>query len=391
MIEGENFLVLGEDWGYYPSTTEHLLRRLIGGNRFLWVDAIGCRAPQLNLYTIRRAWGKLARPASQTARRSPEDSVVVYSPPVVPLGPFPPVRGWNRLAMSLGIVRRLKHMRMDRPILLATNPIAAEILDNISAKLIIYYILDNYEEMPHHYRAYTRQLEARIIDRADLIFATAQPLVERKSRPGRPVILLPQGVDFEHFHSPVARRTMVPDDLASIPAPRILFMGLLAPWVDVELLAAVARAYPDASLVLLGPVRTEVQALRQEPNTYFLGQQPYADIPRYLAHCDVALIPFRQNSLTQFVNPLKLLEYMAAGLPVISTPLPHLTTFDDLVHCARTSDEFVEQVGRALRNFSPEARARCIAVAQENSWDRRAEQFSHYVQNTMRTRASQLV
>ena len=85
MIANENFLVLGEDWGFYPSTTEHLLRRLVGRNRFLWVDAIGCRAPQWNLYTLRRAWGKALRWASTEVRSPARDGVVLYSPPVLPL------------------------------------------------------------------------------------------------------------------------------------------------------------------------------------------------------------------------------------------------------------------------------------------------------------------
>ncbi len=391
MIEGENFLVVGEDWGYYPSTTEHLLRRFVARNRFLWIDAIGCRAPQWNLYTLRRAWGKLIHSASTNGRPAGEDGVTVYSPPVLPLYPVSAVRRWNRLAMSRGIARRLKDLRMENPILLATNPIAAEVLAGIPAKLVIYYILDNYEEMPHHYRAYTRELEARMIERADLIFATAQPLIEKKSKPGRPVILLPQGVDFDHFHGPAAGGAPEPEDLASIPKPRILFMGLLAPWVDVELLAKVARAYPRASLVLLGPVRTEIEALRREPNTYFLGQRPYSDIPRYLAHCNAALISFRQNALTRYVNPLKLLEYMAAGLPVISTALPHLAAFDGLVYSASNAEDFVEQVGRALSDFPTERRARSIAAARENSWEKRAEQFSRYVQNSLYAQPPHLV
>jgi glycosyltransferase involved in cell wall biosynthesis len=383
MIEGENFLVIGEDWGYYPSTTEHLLRRFVARNRFLWIDAIGCRAPQLNLYTLRRVWGKLIHSASANGRPARENGVTVYSPPVLPLYPVSAVRRWNRLAMSRGIARRLKDLRMENPILLATNPMAAEVLAGIPAKLVIYYILDNYEEMPHHYRAYTQELEARMIERADLIFATAQPLVEKKSKPGRPVILLPQGVDFDHFHGPVAGGAPEPEDLASIPKPRILFMGLLAPWVDVDLLRKVAQAYPHASLVFLGPVRTDIEALRREPNTYFLGQRPYSEIPRYLAHCDAALIPFRQNALTRYVNPLKLLEYMAAGLPVISTALPHLAAFDGLVYSACNAEDFVEQVGRALSDFPSERRARSIAAARENSWEQRAEQFSTYVHTTL--------
>jgi glycosyltransferase involved in cell wall biosynthesis len=389
IIENESFLVVGEDWGYYPSTTEHLMRRFVARNRFLWIDAIGCRAPQWNLYTLRRGWGKLIHSASANRCAAGEDGVTVYSPPVLPLRPVSAVRRWNRLAMGRGIARRLKELRMENPILLATNPIAAELLNQIPAKLVIYYILDNYEEMPHHYSGYIRELEAQMIAHADLVLATSQPLVEQKSSPSHPAILLPQGVDFEHFHQPVALGAPEPADLAHIPGPRIVFMGLLAPWVDVELMTKAAKAYPNASLVVVGPVRTDIEVLRKEPNVFLLGPRAYSEIPRYLAHCDAALIPFRQNALTRYVNPLKLLEYMASGLPVISTALPHTAALDGLVYWAHSSEEFIAQIGLALTGFSDAHRARCIAVAQENSWESRAQQFSDLLQNSLNKKDTQ--
>lgn len=376
MLEGENFLVLGEQWGYYPSTTEHLLRHLIRHNRFFWVHEMGCRAPEWNRYTLQRAWGKLVGSFASNGNTSGENAVITYSPPVFPLRPIRPVRWWNKRVMTRGINRRLKECGIQKPIFFTMSPIGAEIIDDLDAKLTVYYIVDNYEEMPNWYRDYVRELELRMMARADLVFATSQPLVEAKARLGRRPILLPQGVDFEHFHHPVVNRAPAPEELARIPSPRILFMGIIAPWVDVDLLAEIAKSYPKASLVLLGPVRTDVGRLRQEPNVHFLGQRPYEEIPAYLANCDAAIIPFRQNALTRYVNPLKLLEYMAAGLPVVSTWLPHLSRFDGLIYCAQSSDEFISQVGRALADFSAERRAQCVAAAQENRWERRTEQLS---------------
>lgn len=391
MIEGESFLVLGEQWGYYPSTTEHLLRPLVTRNRFLWVHEMGCRAPEWNIYTLQRIWGKVARRALPNGRSPAEEAVAAYSPAVLPLRPTPAVRWWNREVMTRGITRRLKDLGIVNPILFTMSPIAAEIIRDLAVKLVVYYIVDNYEEMPNWYSEYVRDMEVKMMDHADLVFATSQPLVEKKSKPHRPVILLPQGVDFEHFHGPVADGTPAPKDLGNIPGPRILFMGLLAAWVDVGLLAKVARAYPYASLVLLGPVRTDVEELQKEPNTYFLGQRAYGEIPRYLAHCDAALIPFRENALTYYVNPLKLLEYMASGLPVVSTALPHVSVSDGLVYCAHSSEEFVAQVGQALTGFSPERRARCIEAARENGWERRTEQLSECLRKSLCARAGLLV
>ena len=383
MIEGESFLVIGEEWGFYPSTTEHLLRRLVGRNKFLWVHAMGCRAPQFNLYTIQRAAGKLWRWASLQRVTAGRSGMVLYSPPVLPLQPNSAVRCWNRQVMARGIEQRLKSLKIEEPILIASSPIAAEVIDRIAAKLVVYYVVDNYAEMPNWYGEYVRELDARMSERADIVFVTARPLVEKKSRPGRQAILLPQGVDFDHFHNASPSTVTEPADLAGIPRPRLVFMGLLAPWVDVDLLAEVAKAHAHASLVVLGPVRADVDQLRKQPNVFFLGQRSYEDVPSYLAHCDVGLVPFRQNSLTHYVNPLKLLEYMASGLAVVSTALPHVTTFDGVIRCASTAGDFVAQVSKALRDSSDGGSEESVAVARENSWDRRAEQFSDVLQRAL--------
>ncbi len=379
MICGQDFLVLGEEWGFYPSSTEHLLRRLVPQNRFLWVHAMGCRAPEWNGYTARRALQKLARWSTPQPARTLADGPAVCSPPVVPLHPSAPVRWWNRRALTRGIARRMRALQMGDPIFITSSPMGGELIDALHSKLNIYFIVDNYAEMPHWYGDYVRELEEKLLERAGLVFATSQPLAERKSKPGRPALLLPQGVDFEHFH----RGGLEPADLAGIPRPRLLFMGLLAPWVDVDLLASVARARQDASLVLLGPVRTATEPLRGLRNVYTLGQRSYEDLPGYLAHCDLGLIPFRQNALTRYVNPLKLLEYLAAGLPVVSTALPHLALFDGAIRCAATAEEFVGHVDRVLNAGSQADRDRCIHVARENSWERRADVFSAAVERAL--------
>ena len=274
----------------------------------------------------------------------------------------------------------MRTLHMANPIFITSSPMGGELIDSLDARLKVYFIVDNYAEMPHWYGSYVRELEDRLLEQADLVFVTSQPLAEQKSRPGRPAILLPQGVDFAHFHA----GGMEPPDLAAIPRPRMLFMGLLAPWVDVELLASVARERPDASLVVLGPVRAATEPLRGLPNVYLLGQRSYEELPAYLAHCDLGLIPFRQNALTRYVNPLKLLEYLAAGLPVVSTALPHLAMFQGAIRCAASAEEFVAQVGCALSGISLAEREHTVRVARENSWERRAELFSAAVEQALR-------
>src|SRR5260370_32544651 len=154
--------------------------------------------------------------------------------------------------------------------------------------------------MPGIDRKYMRALERILLTEADLIFATSTELQRRKSGKKTSAIFLPHGVDFEHFH--LAANSLIPEELENLPRPLIGMYGTLAPWVDSDLIVQVARAFPQASIVLIGP-RTDCPLPENVPNLYWLGARPYADLPRYAAHFDVGLIPFRRNKLTAHGNP----------------------------------------------------------------------------------------
>lgn len=379
MTDGQNYLVFGDDWGVYPNTTEHVLCRLVRQSPTLWVHLMGMRAPEWNLYNLRRAGQKLSQWTRRTRTQPPARGMAVYSPFVLPLPPNGLTRWWNRRAATAGIRRRLAQAGMAQPIFFTSFPNAAELLGEFGEKLVVYLCEDEYAEMPRVYRAYVREMEERLLERADLVFVTSRALREAKSRPGAPAILLPQGVDFDHFHSARTQRAAAPAEFDGLPRPIIGFVGLLASWVNLEWISAVARAFPQASVVLIGPERTDTGVLRALRNVHLFGPRAYRDLPAFLAHFDVGLIPFRQCELTRYVNPLKLLEYMAAGLPVVSTPLPDVQAWGDLVFCADTVDAFVTQVADALRSRSPEQEQRRIHTARRNSWESRAEDVRRHL------------
>jgi glycosyltransferase involved in cell wall biosynthesis len=147
-----------------------------------------------------------------------------------------------------------------------------------------------------------------------------------------------------------------------------------------------ASARPDWSLVLVGPCDTNAGILSRHKNVRFVGKVPYADIPRYAAAFDVGLIPFVLDKMTVAVNPLKLLEYFACGIPVVSTPLPEVARFGDLVRIGRNIEEFTDGIERALRASDPALRARRINVARESSWAACAEKLSLAIEGIPRSR-----
>jgi len=211
-------------------------------------------------------------------------------------------------------------------------------------------------------------VEARLIREADLVCATAGLLAERPREVSPQVLLLPNGVDLAAFPAPAAVRR--PGSPIAIG-----YVGALSPWFDVEAVEAAARAFPDWRFRLAGQVEDpEVAALAGRPNLETVGEIPFADVSSFLAGLDVALVPFRDLPLTRAVDPVKLYEALAMGLPVVARRLPETERWaEPLVYLYDDPAGFVRQLRRAVEERSPELARERRRVAEGESWDRRAD------------------
>ena len=190
-------------------------------------------------------------------------------------------------------------------------------------------------------------LRADVARNADLVAITAPTLFSTAEQLGaKRIYLMPNGADIEHF----SRAAPEPPDLAPVPRPRVVYAGALAPWVHFALMAEVATRMPDVSFVWIGPGQLPHSCVR--PNVRHIGARPYAFLPGYLQHCDVGVIPFDRDghkTLVDSVHPLKLYDYLAAGLPVVATPWAELQRIKPPIRFARTADEFVAALHFSFR------------------------------------------
>jgi glycosyltransferase involved in cell wall biosynthesis len=169
-----------------------------------------------------------------------------------------------------------------------------------------------------------------------------------------------------------------------VEGPILGFFGLLADWVDVELIRRIAERFPEATVVLIGQARTDVSRLTDVPNIRLLGQKPYSELPAYSAFFDVGLIPFRFNELTLAVNPIKLREYLSAGMPVVATALPDILTMGEnpSLLTAADDEEFLGAIARVLRDpQGPEERREAALRVSGESWLGRCADIARLVED----------
>jgi UDP-galactopyranose mutase len=216
-------------------------------------------------------------------------------------------------------------------------------------------------------------LERNLFERADLVFTGGLSLFEAKCERHKEVYAFPSSVDVPHFAQARIRQTE-PVDQARIPRPRIGYAGVIDERIDTALLAELARLKPDWQIVMLGPVvKISEKLLPKAPNIHYLGMKPYAALPAYFSSWDAAMLPFALNDATRFISPTKTPEYLAAGLPVISTAIRDVVRpYGDLglARIAGNAGEFAADMDRVVTyGMSMKWRERADAFLSTLSWD----------------------
>ena len=381
-------VVIGDDWGRHVSTQQHLFRRLLSQQPVIWVNSFGHRRPKFNLYDLSRAAQKLARMISRPTAMPKGDGgpapAAIVNPRALPWHNIEGVQRFNAWSISRDIRRALTAVAPgQRPLFVSGTPAAFGVIGKLDELAAVYFCLDDYGEIHGVERDLIAPLETQMLARVDALVATARSLTITKRPASGRTLHLPQGVNFEHFSTP----RPVPDELSRLPRPILGFAGGVGPAINFELLRAVAGAFPNASVVLVGPLQQDVTKETWPSNVHFLGPREYAGLPAYVQAFDVGLIPYVHNDWTRAVDPLKLLEYLAAGIPVVCTRLPEAFKYQDSVHLADEAEAFNAAIRESLGENSGEARTARQTVAKANRWDVRAEAFIRFANETIAARA----
>jgi glycosyltransferase involved in cell wall biosynthesis len=394
MIKGHEILCFAPGpWDDIWRNRHQIMSRLARANRVLYVEPWPyLRAMLRSLRRGQLRWVDLRGP--RLSRVS--ENLYVYRP-----AGWAPRAGRSALssvtqAIYMAQLRRvLRRLEFRTPMAWLFQPDMEVFVGQFNQKLVIYHVVDEYAGyagVSETWRPVMQRMEQHLAQRADLVFVTSPALWERKRALNERVYLVPNAVDYQAFVAVADSGAPPPEDVATLARPIAGYVGAINDKVDLALLARTARELGAASLILVGPVsitdeegRRALAELRALPNVRLLGRRSVEDVPRYIAACDVCLLPYRVNEWTRNIDSLKLYEYLACGKPVVATDVPAARQFPVVTIVAGEQD-LAASIRAAWREDNHALRDARRNIAAQNTWDERVDALSAAIQARLEER-----
>ena len=380
-MKSKNILIISSiDWSTHWQLHHQLaVSIVVAGNRVLFIENTGARGPRLaDIGRMRERivnWVKSVR-----GFREMQPGLTVFSPLFLP---FPYSRfasAINRFILSRSVKLWMRSAHFYNPVIFTflPTPLAQALIRDVEPALVVYYCVDNMAASSPDVKQ-LRPWEDMLFSSADVVLVTSEAIREAAQPYAKHVYSFPNGVDFSKFAAAL-EHTIIPDDLAEFPRPIIGYVGALSGVLDQNLLLEMATQMPNATFALVGPSFADMSALKSAPNIKLLGARDHNEIPGYVKGFDVALIPYLKTPFTDSVYSCKLNEYLAIGVPVVSTILREVRAFSarypDTVAIGQDTSDFIVKVKQALDDPSIRSQSlteRRIGVAKENTWEKRFE------------------
>lgn len=391
MITGYDIICFAPSdwWAMNPSCTTHIMSRLARTNRVLYINPFSSDLLGVGGGAGRRRGlaARIARKLKSLTRglRRPAENLHVFSPLFLPIQGRWGLDAFNDLCLRSQIKGVCRLLRFDHPILWLENVRAADALSWFRPQVAVYHVSDLFATDLYTSNARKQQArEGRISTGSDLLICVSRELYEYKRGQRDNVHYLPHGVDFELFQQAAELREPLPE-LADIPRPIAGYFGTMTDYNDIEMMTYCARNLPHVSFVFAGQITGgDYSELGSLDNVHLLGKLPYEKIPRLCAGFDVCMLQWKMSEWIRNCNPLKMLEYMASGRPIVSVEIHEARQYADVISIAGNKEEFCKAIERELHNDTQERRAKRIEIAACHSWSHHLEQLSGLIEETIR-------
>ncbi len=292
------------------------------------------------------------------------------------------IRKLNELFYLINNVDPVPLLGNSRPVVYYTATAHVDIVKNYNPGLIIF---DSVDEPSEEFEAW-RPNYHKAVSSADIVLTASDKLYGMASAINPRVYLVPNACDYDYFSGTNSAGYGEADmDILNIEKPVIGYIGVVASWCDLDLITQIADRFSHCNLVMIGPLYN-ISEVPQRPNLHWLGFKPYEKLAAYARLFDVGIIPFKQTSMTESVNPIKMWEYMATGMPVVTTALPEAKKHGELVLYSEDHEQFMSNLNKALYGDSYEKKLQRQDVARQNSWLERAKKILEIIENEMQAR-----
>ncbi|MEU4408458.1 glycosyltransferase [Streptosporangium sp. NPDC023963] len=369
-----------QDWWYHNRAHSdfQLMRSVAAHRKVLVVNSIGMRMPMPGRSTqVLRRVGRKLRSVAMLVRRPLRElpGFYVMSPLPLPFYGSPLARRVNALLVRAQVLAVSRALGLRHPVIMVTIPTAWDVVRPMRRRALVFNRSDRHSSFPESDRPTIEALERGLLERSDhVVYVSTALMGEESGVTGDRAHFLDHGVDTDHFRR--RPESEQPADLRAIPGPRVGFFGALDDYlVDFDLLERIAVELPGVSLVLIGDATVPMERLTRHPNVHWLGFRPYEQIPAYGSGFDVAIMPWLDNPWIRHSNPIKLKEYLALGLPVVSTDFQELANYADRVRIATDDDLFLDAVRATLRDGGLQPADIIRGSVLGASWSSRAAQL----------------
>jgi len=376
-----SLVVFSDDWGRHPSSCQHLVRRLLPHYEVLWVNTIGTRTPKFDRATFARAASMVWQWSPGTGRIVSDplpENLRVLSPKMWPWFRRPVDRWINRRLLSRSLSAAIANVSAPR-CAITTIPVVSDLVGWIPVDRWIYYCVDDLASWPGLDRETLLKMERSLVRKVDSCVAVSEHLRDHLERRGRDSELLTHGVDLEFWRSDRSEADL---NLSSDEAERpwIVFWGLVDERLDSDWLLALAERMTRGTILLVGPAQSVDAALKRHPRIRFVGPLSYFDLPGLARQVDVLVMPYRQMPATVAMQPLKLKEYLATGLPCVVSRLPSTEEWSDCLDVVDSVEGFVETVISRGEKGVPGSHLESRVRLEREDWNAKAEQFQSVIE-----------
>ena len=385
----QNFIIFSSvDWTTHWQLHHQLATSLVSaGNRVLFIENTGIRSA--NIGDIGRLSERISNWKKSLHGFSSIDgnNLTSYSPILLPFPYSKLSLLFNKKIFNLSISRWEKASNFSNPIIISflPTPLIQNAINSIDPKLTVYYCANNMAESSIS-ASQVRPYEDHFFESVDVVFTAAYVIQEYAQRFSEKVFYFPPGIDFDKFNIALKGNEDIPSDLKKISGRIVGYIGTLGMVLDQELLCALADQCSDFTFVFIGPKYTNIDALETKSNIVFLGAKSHNQLPYYIKGFDVGIVPYVCNDFTEGVYPSKLNEYLAMGIPAVSTNLREVReskeVYGEAAIIANNTEEFINAVKSLVSEKDDVLRKeKRIKIAQENSWESRFKSISEIIKD----------